>query len=264
LQTARTSLDLSRLRSGIRPFRLHWFPRLRSTNDHAAVLRRRGVLFAPAMVLAGRQQAGRGRAGRSWWSGPGVLTVTFVLAVEEHLSPHQLPLIAGLAVRNAAAELAGEQSIGLKWPNDLVFSHRKLAGLLCERIDRADLVGLGMNVNTAEADVPAELRGRIISLSQIAGRSLDMTDVLIRISTHLHRLVSERDRTPFPVVAREYDAYHVLIDRKVTVASSTDVPAISGRCEGIDSSGRLLLREQTRLHRIVSGHVLPDWKPAGR
>src|SRR5436309_1660093 len=56
-----SSFDLARLRVGIKPFKLHWFPRLRSTNDHAAELRRRKELFAPAAVLTGRQLAGRGR-----------------------------------------------------------------------------------------------------------------------------------------------------------------------------------------------------------
>src|SRR4051812_45410277 len=70
------SYHLDRLRAGLRPFRLHWFPVLRSTSDHAAALRRRGELFAPAVVLTGRQTAGRGRGDHRWWSGPGCVTVT--------------------------------------------------------------------------------------------------------------------------------------------------------------------------------------------
>src|SRR3954449_1714396 len=77
------SFDLPRLRPALKPFRLHWFPRLRSTNDHAAELRRRGALYAPAVVLAGRQTAGRGRGAHAWWSGPGCVTVTFVFPVGE-------------------------------------------------------------------------------------------------------------------------------------------------------------------------------------
>ncbi|MEA2736622.1 MAG: BirA family transcriptional regulator, partial [Humisphaera sp.] len=112
------SFHLDHLRRGIKPFKLHWFPRLRSTNDHAAELRRRGELYAPAIVLAGRQIAGRGRGSNSWWSAGGSITVTFVFPVEEHLSPHQVPLLAGLAVRDAAAELLGDEKVSLKWPND--------------------------------------------------------------------------------------------------------------------------------------------------
>src|SRR5690242_523738 len=73
---------LSRLRQQIKPFRLYWYPRLRSTNDHAAALRKRGELFAPAMVLTGHQTAGRGRGTNTWWSHRGSLTVTFALPVD--------------------------------------------------------------------------------------------------------------------------------------------------------------------------------------
>src|SRR5947207_10623919 len=65
------SFDLSRLRREIKPFKLHWFPRLRSTNDHAAALRERGELYAPAVVVSGHQMAGRGRGGNSRWWGRG-------------------------------------------------------------------------------------------------------------------------------------------------------------------------------------------------
>src|SRR4051794_31332217 len=106
------SFDLTRLRAALRPFRLHWFPTLRSTNDHSAALRKRGELYAPAVVLPGGQTAGRGRGSHTWWSGPGCLTVTFVLPAGE-IEPHRIPLLAGLAVRNAAAELAGSGTIRL-------------------------------------------------------------------------------------------------------------------------------------------------------
>src|SRR5689334_5072681 len=168
------AFNLARLRPGIKPFKLHWFSTLRSTNDHAAVLRKRGQLFAPAVVLTGRQIAGRGRGSNAWWSATGGLTVTFVFPVEEHLSPHQVPLLAGLAVRDAAAELTGQQRISLKWPNDVVFNGRKVAGLLCERVMKADLVGVGLNVNVDPRGAPAALRTQITSLREIAGQSIDM------------------------------------------------------------------------------------------
>ncbi|HZO19612.1 MAG TPA: biotin--[acetyl-CoA-carboxylase] ligase, partial [Gemmatimonadaceae bacterium] len=192
-----SSFNLSALRAHIKPFRLHWFPRLRSTNDHAAILRKRGQLFAPAMVLTGHQLAGRGRGSHTWWSGPGCLTVTFVLPVEEHLSPHQIPLLAGLAVRNAAAEIASEQRIALKWPNDVLYGGRKLAGLLCERVHKADLVGLGLNVNLDPRRALAALRERITSLSAIAGRHFDMTESLATVARHLRATLLHRDERLF-------------------------------------------------------------------
>jgi BirA family biotin operon repressor/biotin-[acetyl-CoA-carboxylase] ligase len=246
---------LNRLRAALRPFRLHWFPTLRSTNDHAAVMRRRGDLYAPAAVLAGRQTAGRGRGAHAWWAGPGCLTVTFVLPVDEQLLPHQIPLIAGLAVRNAAAELSGSAAVSLKWPNDLLFHGRKLGGLLCERLDRADLVGLGLNVNLDPADAPAALRDKVSSLAEIRGVPLDMSHVLAGVAAHLHRMWSRGAGHPFGAVLQEYDAHHALIGRRVSVVNGSAEPPVSGRCEGLDAMGRLMLRSRTKLHRVICGHV---------
>jgi BirA family biotin operon repressor/biotin-[acetyl-CoA-carboxylase] ligase len=246
--TRHNHFNLHRLRTEIKPFRLHWFSRLRSTNDHAARLRKRGELFAPSVVLTGDQIAGRGRNTNTWWSSPGSLTVTFVLPIDEKLSPHQIPLIAGLAARRAVAQISGDDGIQLKWPNDLVHRGRKLAGLLCERVHKADLIGLGLNVNSA-GRIPSTLRGRIVTLEEIACRRLDKTDVLIAIAKQLYPMLTRRSQFPFPAVLREYDSHHALIGRKVSVDS------LGGQCEGLDPMGRLLVRSRGHLHRIIAGQV---------
>ncbi len=247
--------QISRLRSQLKPFRLHFFPRLRSTSDHAAVLRKRGILFAPAVVLTTRQIAGRGRGTNAWWSNPGCLTATFVMPVEEHLETHQIPLIAGLAVRDAAAEITGREDILLKWPNDLTFKGRKLAGLLCERLHKADLIGLGLNVSLIPREAPAALRNQIISLAQIAGKNFDMNDVLATVARHLHTALSRRGERPFGPTLQRYETYHSLSGRHVTVVGSDAETPISGKVHGLDGQGRLLLRNRTGIHRIVAGQI---------
>ncbi|CAN5667332.1 biotin--[acetyl-CoA-carboxylase] ligase [soil metagenome] len=257
-----TSFDLSKLRKSIKPFRLHWFSRLRSTNDHAAKLRRTGILFAPSIVLASRQLHGRGRGTNRWWSGDGCLTLTFVLPVAEHLQPQQVPLIAGLAVRNALAEISGVKSIQLKWPNDLWHRDRKLAGVLCERAHNADLIGVGANVNVAKRSFPNSLRDQSTSLAQIAGGTLDMNDVVAMLARHVHRRLSRHNDHHFGAVLREYDRHHALVGRRVVVVAnernakpSIGNKPLTGVCVGLDTTGRLLLRERATLHRVIAGHV---------
>lgn len=252
---SRNRFRVRELRAALRPFRLHWFPTLRSTNEHAALMRRQGRLYAPAIVLAGRQTAGRGRGAHAWWSGAGCLTVTFVLPLDDQLLPHQIPLLAGLAVRNAAAELSGSPAVELKWPNDLLYKTRKLGGLLCERIDKADLIGVGLNVNLDTRTAPPDLRGRITSLTEIADGPLDMTDALISITGHLHRMWSRGGAGhPFGALLREYDAHHALVGLRVSVVDG-GAETVTGRCEGLDGMGRLILRSRSALHRVVAGHV---------
>ena len=249
------TFDLQKLRRDLKPFRLHWFPRLRSTNDHAAALRKRGALFAPAIVLTGHQLAGRGRGANSWWSGQGTLTVAFVLPVDEYLAPHHVPLIAGVAMRTAAAHLAMNDDIQLKWPNDLLYKNRKLAGLLCERIDKADLIGVGLNLNVEMAHVPKPLRDRVTGLNAIRGQAIDPTTAIITMAAQLHRMLAHRDDQSFRAVIREYDQHHALLGRRVTVTNAPGEGPISGKCEGLDDTGRLLLRERKVLHRVIAGHV---------
>jgi BirA family biotin operon repressor/biotin-[acetyl-CoA-carboxylase] ligase len=254
-QPSTSRFRVAELRGRVRPFRLFWFARLRSTNDHAATLRRRGELYTPAIVLAGHQTAGRGRGANAWWSRAGCLTVTFAIPVEENLAPHELPLVAGLAARDAAAELSGEASIQLKWPNDVLFEDRKLAGLLCERVNGADLVGIGMNVNLDLASAPGGLRNTITSLSAIRGEPVDITDCLATLASHVGQTLLRRGEKTFPAFLNEYQRHHALAGRKITVDAGHDAAPISGRCEGIDAGGRLLLREGKTLHRVIAGHV---------
>jgi BirA family transcriptional regulator, biotin operon repressor / biotin---[acetyl-CoA-carboxylase] ligase len=247
--------DLARLRDRLKPFRLYWYPQLGSTNNQAADLRKRGEMFAPAVVLADEQTAGRGRGTNTWWSRAGSLTVTFVLPVDERIQPHQLPLIAGLAARGAAAELTSDNGVQLKWPNDLLYGGKKLAGLLCERILGADLVGIGVNVNVEPAQAPAELRSQITSLSQIRGAVLDMTEALAVLASHLRVTLDRATKEPFALLLREYDAHHALIGRDVCVTAVPNETPVCGRCEGLDDIGRLLLRSAGKLHHVISGQV---------
>ena len=251
----RSFFRLDQLRAGIKPFRLHWFPRLRSTSDHAAELRRRGDLYAPAIVLTGHQTAGRGRGANSWWSQPGVLTVTFAFPINDLLAPHQIPLLAGLAVRDAVAAFVRGVDVQLKWPNDLLVENRKLAGLLCERVHKADLVGVGLNVNVDPADAPDDLRRRVTSLLAFTRNPLNMTELLIAVAKSLHAMLTHQNERTFAQHLREYDRHHALLGRRVTVSAHPGEPPITGTCEGLDVMGRLLLRDRRTTHHVIAGQV---------
>jgi BirA family biotin operon repressor/biotin-[acetyl-CoA-carboxylase] ligase len=253
--SSRAAFNLPELRERLSPWQLHWYPRLRSTNDKAAEQREAGELFVPAVVLAGRQTAGRGRGANSWWSARGSLTVTFALPVDEQLAPHHLPLVAGLAVRNAAAELTGSDNIQLKWPNDVLSGDRKLAGLLCARVRQAELIGVGLNVNVDPAGAPPPLRDRITSLRAIQGEEVDLTRALTTVSRHLRQELIRAASRPLKEFLREYAAHHCLLGKTVSIVQEEGEPPLYGKVEGLDEIGRLLLRSRAGLHRVISGQV---------
>lgn len=95
-------------------------------------------------LLAERQTAGRGRQGRAWQSPPGNLYASGLVQLRAgDPSPSSLALVAGLAVIDAL----GVSSLSLKWPNDVLADHAKLAGILLER--QGDFVVIGVGINLA-------------------------------------------------------------------------------------------------------------------
>ncbi len=243
---------LDSLKKQLKPFRLYFYPRLRSTNEHASLLRRTQKLYCPAVVLTNHQIAGRGRGNNTWWSGTGSLTVTFAVPTDDRIAPHHVPLIAGLAVHRA---LCGDISgLKLKWPNDLWHDDLKLAGMLCERVNGADLIGIGLNVNIDLTEISFSLRHRVTSLQAISGKRIALQQVLTAISVEIDKLLLKKQFGSFGAILPEYNRVHALEGRLIRVTEPDGV-TIQGQCEGLDAEGRLLLRSSKLLHRVVAGHV---------
>jgi biotin-(acetyl-CoA carboxylase) ligase len=83
---------------------------------------------------------------------------------------------------------------------------------------------------------------------------MDMNDVLICLTGHLQKMLERRHEHAFGGFLHEYDAHHALRGREITILNEGEAP-LRGRCEGLDSTGRLLLRQGKTLHRIISGQV---------
>ena len=110
-----------------------------STQDDA----RAAFEGGPVLVVADRQEHGRGRTGREWLSAPRALAASLAVAPAhpKHDWP-KLTLVAGLAALDA---LPGHD-IGLDWPNDLVIADVKVGGLIAEADDAAVVFGIGVNL----------------------------------------------------------------------------------------------------------------------
>lgn len=89
----------------------------------------------------------------------------------------RIPALAATAVRRAIRRSCG-LSCGIKWPNDLVLSGRKVCGILAEALPGPEsslwvVVGIGINVCQRREDFLPELRETAASLSMIAGAEID-------------------------------------------------------------------------------------------
>ena len=150
-----------------------------STNDEALALARAGTVHG-TVVTARTQTRGRGRAGRAWHSPPGT-NVYLSLVLRPALPPAVVPAItlaAGVGVCDAV-RAAGVARARLKWPNDVLAGDRKLAGILTEMTTRGDrvdavVVGIGVDVDTPRAALPAELAAVATSVRDETGAAQDV------------------------------------------------------------------------------------------
>lgn len=223
-----------------------------STMDEARGLARSGAAEG-TVVVADEQTAGRGTRGRGWHSPRGLgLYATVILRPNPAAAP-LVPLAVGVAVREAASALA--PGVRLKWPNDLVWDGRKLAGVLCEGAaggagPRFILAGIGINVGHAPEDFPPELASRSASLRMAAGRPVDREDLLGRLFGALGTWYNVLTRGAGEEIVRAFEAGMTFArgDRVRLEAAGT---RIEGTFLGLDPAGGLVCASggETRIYR---------------
>ena len=159
-----------------------------STNDE---LLRQGEAGAPSgtLLFAESQTAGRGQFGRVWNSAPG-LGLWFSLLLRLEINDNSIPSLsafAAVALVNTIRDL-GIEGAGIKAPNDVLISGRKVAGILVEtRVGKNPfaVVGIGLNVNHATQDFPDDLRGHATSLADVSGHHFNRNDTASLLLRHL-------------------------------------------------------------------------------
>lgn len=217
-----------------------------STNDDAMRLAREGAPDGTC-VVAETQTAGRGRAGHSWASPPGV-SLYFSIVLRPALEPDSLALATiatGVAVASAIRETTGLDA-RIKWPNDVLVSGRKCAGLLCEAdVAAADgpviVAGIGINVNGTASSLPHRPIFPATTLASEAGRPFDRDCILsscrLAVARWTRVLEAPGGRD---AVLRSLESLDDIRGRAVCVALPSG-QALSGVAAGIDEGGRLLV-----------------------
>lgn len=238
---------------------IHYFEEVDSTQEIARELAAQGAPQGTA-VIAETQTAGRGRMGRGWHSPPGVnLYTTIILRPAMPLSEvARLSLVAGVAVAEAM-ETAAPVIAQLKWPNDIWIKGRKAGGIIAEAVTDSRqgltsvLLGIGLNLNLAAQDMPAEIRSRAISVLIASGRKCDRVAVANALFLRLNTRYMEIERRGFGAIRPLWERYSALTGRRVTVIEMGTRQ--TGVVRGIDFDGALLLQTAAGVQRIVAGDV---------
>jgi BirA family biotin operon repressor/biotin-[acetyl-CoA-carboxylase] ligase len=182
-----------------------------STNEEALELARQG---APAgtLIYAERQTAGRGRSGRKWHS-PRGSGLYFSAITYPRRPASDWPILthgAAVALYDTLRELErplDRRKLDIKWPNDLLISGKKVAGILLETCQGEAWGGaavIGIGVNIGPASIPEELKNDATCLSMEAGIPVHRRSVLVRVLFHLQRMLERFDRGELDVILEQW------------------------------------------------------------
>lgn len=247
--------DHEKIKSAIEPdnveklTHLHIFNTIDSTNSFLLNCSKEG---SPSGVvcLAEEQTQGRGRRGRKWHASQGrniCCSLLWRFTDLENISG--LSIAVAVMVANVLKKYGIYQGIQLKWPNDVLFSGRKLAGILLERNDQTGVViGIGLNLYLSSAD------SNWISIHDITGQDVKrnyLTGLLLNELLMQLPVYQAQGLKTFMKVWHQHD---VLFNQAVTMI--TPETNVSGIMQGLNEQGELLLRnDKGDLQQFCYGEV---------
>jgi BirA family transcriptional regulator, biotin operon repressor / biotin---[acetyl-CoA-carboxylase] ligase len=243
-------------------YRLVSYDSVGSTNDEAKGLARDGAA-AGTLVWALEQSAGRGRRGRVWASPRGNLYASLILRPDCSAGQAaQLGFAAALAVGGALGAIFPPlERLAYKWPNDVLLSRRKIAGILLEsEMNAADeltflVVGVGVNlmVSPRDTEYPAT------SVAEEGLGEIMPAVMLEEFSRHFHAWEKRWRKQGFAPVREAWRM--AAISRGEPVCVRLERETLHGRFLDIDEGGALLLESEGRHRRVSAGEVFPATAP---
>ena len=196
------------------------------------------------LALAEFQSAGRGRLGRSWEVPEGTSVMMSIL-LRPKFEPQYAPtltLVMGMAVAKAVKSLGFDVSI--KWPNDVVVSHKKICGILTEmgvrdgKIDYA-VIGVGINVNIRE--FPEEMADKATSLYLESGKEFDRSQIPGLVMEAFEKYYEKFAATcDLSGLKEEYESILANYDQPVRVLAKEPYEGVA---RGITDGGELLVEK---------------------
>jgi BirA family biotin operon repressor/biotin-[acetyl-CoA-carboxylase] ligase len=218
-----------------------------STMIDAAALAAQGEPHG-TIVVAEEQTGGIGRHGHAWHSPYAGLYMSIVLRLA--LPPDMLPVLTmaiGLAVQRAIDDLASV-ACDIRWPNDVMLSEKKLAGIMVQSAERGALIaGIGVNVN--QKVFPDEIGALATSLRIETGRAHSKNELLDRIGAESLRYAAVSKTE----ILRRFTERSTYVRGKAVEVDGR----IRGVTAGLDENGFLLVATATGLERVIAGGVRP-------
>lgn len=239
-------------------YRVYSYNSVGSTNDLAHDLAKTGFPEG-TLVIAESQTRGKGRLGRNWHSPKGS-GLYFSLIVRPNIAPDRvagLSLVAGLAIVRAIRTLAGIEA-QTKWPNDVLFQAKKLAGVLVEmaaELDRVNylIVGCGINVGHQRKDFPFSLQRKATSLKIITKEKFSRVALLQLILKEFEKLYENFIAYGFDYLSEELLNSSAIMGKRITLRIGNE--KVTGKAVGFDNLGQLVVKNKKGLMSYSAGEV---------
>ncbi len=213
------------------------------------------------VAIAEKQENGRGRSGKSFYSPTGHgLYMSILLKDVKAVSDSLATVKACLAVCRAIDGITGtgrENGVGIKWVNDIYYDGKKLCGILCERVQGSDgemyvVIGIGVNLFFDIGEAPKEIRNIAGSVFDICGVQYDALTLCAKITNELEKLFCEN--VCAKEIIEQYKSRSVVLGREISViqGEETKRAAALDICE----DGLLLVRyEDGFTAKLCGGEV---------
>lgn len=214
--------------------------------------------IAPYVCLAEMQTAGRGRRGREWVS-PFAKNIYLSVAwnfSDSSATLDSLSLCIAVAIAQALQQL-GCESVGLKWPNDLLYENRKLAGILLEasgELGGAIRVVIGIGLNVAMTKEQGEsIDQQWICLSELLPAEVSRSEVAAALLNSLAAALPAFERQGFSGFEQDWRSFDCLVNKPVELHIGSQ--KIAGVSRGVDATGALLIEQDGDIKTFRGGEV---------
>ncbi|UOQ42733.1 biotin--[acetyl-CoA-carboxylase] ligase [Halobacillus salinarum] len=227
---------------------LHHYDQVESTQAIAHRMAKQGKPHG-TVIVADEQVKGKGRMSRPWHSPKGK-GIWMSLLLRPELAPIQAPQLTLLAA-TVLAELISHYSEldpKIKWPNDILVNHKKISGILTEMQAEQDqiqyvVLGIGINVNQEEDEIPEEIRHKASSLKIESNKTWEVQTVIQHILRLFEQTYDQYLDSGFEHVKSIWEHYGYRIGEEVKI--STMKRSWKAFLVGIEPDGALLARDDS-------------------
>ena len=235
-----------------------YFDTIDSTNTKAQELAEKGYPSG-TLVVADKQESGKGRRGRSWVS-PSGTGIFMTLMIKPDINPNNasmLTLVAALAVAKAITSVTGEEAL-IKWPNDIVVNSKKVCGILTEmnaQFDYINHIVVGIGINVHNESFPEEISQMASSLMiEAGGKRFHRAQIIAETMSYFEQYYDTFLKTQdLSALVREYDK--LLVNRNKSVRVLDPKEPFDGKAMGITPKGELIVDTWESRKLVSSGEV---------